>query len=685
MLLWRKRSNTLGSMRRFQISSLLAAVVAAVVVVTVCQDVPPNSWVPCPPANVSLLEGATEFFDSASFVLEHLMMTSPASLSVDPTVLAKSQSNYEKLLSTRECAWYSVPLSYLNDGSKNVPNLACSGAFCHLNISVYRFSWMKRKDLLTQPDTFNPPNATAYPFSRTAAQQRQLQGQMMLIEDGPGRDATDMQSMLIDQFGLVYEPLDFIIPNMRGCATSMDRKRASASSLPQHTHIACSSSLSLGDFAPDHLMPCIQEANLKYGNWMSGMSTRHYANDLLFVLDSITAAPASRRLVYGRGYGAVVADEMQTILNCNSKRLQQSLACPWWQESFSTAASCGNSYFIPSTSFQLDAFVFDGAHDFEKTDAKQLYQGVNLVGHIALQGCPSSICRQLFGKEGYQAALDAFYLMNQGWCPEAIEAGFGRDHFVALASWFSSMGYDPKTSVMASGSLPALIAEAFRYIRCLPEDISFLRSAGKSKLVFANQFEVFSRVNFLVLVNIFANDFYSDALGNAVNFDSQVIAANALSPFKSFFSDFLPNLLAMWPVPRASFCSNIVQNTGTIACYTQPVLFMHGSLDSETIPQGFVDNLGTVSAVNPKTTSVYQENVGHTIFYTASGSLWSFLQQNAASNYNGISIPLPSPSAVSIDWLGGAATKFPSNRFWCPPPPPLLVFACHFIHCSFTV
>jgi hypothetical protein len=292
-------SNTSVSMRRFQTSFLFAAIFAASVFVAVCQHAQPNTWVPCPPSNVSLLEGATEFFDSTSFVLEHLMMTSPASLSADPAVLAKSRSNYEKLLGTRECAWFSVPLSYLNDGAKNVPNGACVGAICHYNISVYRFSWMKRKDLLTQPDTFNPPNATAYPFTAGSAQQRRLGGQMMLIEDGPGRDATDMQSMLIDQFGLVYEPLDFYIPNMRGCASSMDRKRAPTVALPQQTEVACSSSLSLGDFAPDHLMPCIQEANFKYGNWMSGMTTRQYANDLLFVLDNnAPPAPASRRLVY---------------------------------------------------------------------------------------------------------------------------------------------------------------------------------------------------------------------------------------------------------------------------------------------------------------------------------------------------------------------------------------------------
>ena len=217
---------------------------------------------------------------------------------------------------------------------------------------------------------------------------------------------------------------------------------------------------------------------------------------------------------------------------------------------------------------------------------------------------------------------------------------------------------------MASGSFPALIAVAFRYIRCLPDDVLFLSSVAKGKLFFQDEFEVWSRVNFLVLMNVFANDYYSDALGIAVNFDSQVIAANALSPFKSLFSEFIPDILGMWPVQRAAFCSNIVQNAGTIACYNQPVLFMHGSLDSETIPQGFIDNVGTVSPVNAKTTSVYQDNVGHTIFYTASASVWSFLQQNAASNYSGISSPLPAPSSISIDWQGNVMSKFPSNNFW---------------------
>jgi hypothetical protein len=645
--------------------AIVLIVVAACSICAVCQQVPSHTWVPCPPANVSLLEGASELFSSTSFVPEHLKMTNPPSFSTDPATLSKSRSNYENLLRTRECAWYSVPLNYVNDGVNNIPDNSCVGEFCNINITVYRFPWRARQEFLTQVGSFNPP--TTYPFSRLASFQRSFEGQMMLIADGPGRDGTDMQSMLIDQFGLVYEPLDFYIPNMRGCTSAMEVNRFVSGDFPSQTSISCSSSISqrpFPDFSPDHLMPCIQEANLKYGRWMSGITTRHYANDLLSVLDkNPVPANASRRLVFGRGYGASVADEMQTILNCNSRRLSQRLTCPWWQGF--QAPTCGTSFFIPSSGFRLDAFVFDAAHDFEKSDAKQLFQGVNLVGHLALQDCPSSACRDLFGKDAYQATLDAFYLINQGWCPNAIEAGFGRTQLFQMASMFSAMNYNPKTSVMASGALPALVATVFRYIRCQPDDILFLSSVAQSKPFFYEEIEPFVfRTNFMVMLNVFANDYYSDALGNAINFDSQIIAANNLSPFRSFYADDIPNLLGMWPVQRGSFCSNIVQNAGTIACYNQPVLFMHGSLDSETIPQGFVDNVGTISAVNPKTASVYQDHVGHTIFYTASGSVWSFLQQNAASNYSGLNSPLPPPSSVSLDWQGSVASNFPSNNFW---------------------
>jgi hypothetical protein len=83
----------------------------------------------------------------------------------------------------------------------------------------------------------------------------------------------------------------------------MDFSRNVTGHFPFQTDISCSSSVSqrpFPDFSPDRLMPCIPEANLKFGRWMSGMTTRHYANDLLSVFDSNPVpAPGTRRLVYG--------------------------------------------------------------------------------------------------------------------------------------------------------------------------------------------------------------------------------------------------------------------------------------------------------------------------------------------------------------------------------------------------
>jgi hypothetical protein len=210
---------------------LFAAVVAACAISAACQQVPVNTWVPCPPADVTLLEGARELFSNVSFIPEHLNMTTPPAFSTLPAVLAKSRANYEQLLRSRECAWYdrtpnictlisyyfdcanrySVPLTYVNEGGSNVPDAQCSGAFCSLNITVYRFSWARRRDFLTQPDAFNPPKsyqphpkhetkflyqfngAKRYPFGRSASSQRVFEGQMLLIADGPGQDAADMQ------------------------------------------------------------------------------------------------------------------------------------------------------------------------------------------------------------------------------------------------------------------------------------------------------------------------------------------------------------------------------------------------------------------------------------------------------------------------------------------------------------
>ena len=62
---------------------------------------------------------------------------------------------------------------------------------------------------------------------------------MFLIDDGPGLDSVAMQSSLIDQFGLVYEPYDFYITNMRGVSSSMDTGRSNLDEVPATTVVDC--------------------------------------------------------------------------------------------------------------------------------------------------------------------------------------------------------------------------------------------------------------------------------------------------------------------------------------------------------------------------------------------------------------------------------------------------------------
>ena len=90
--------------------------------------------------------------------------------------------------------------------------------------------------------------------------------------------------------------------------------------------------------------------------------------------------------------------------------------------------------------------------------------------------------------------------------------------------------------------------------------------------------------------------------------------------------------MGMWPVP---YESATVQATGRsfISCYTQPMLIMHGSLDVQSLPAGYVDNLGTISSSNGAVATVFQQNAGHTVFYTASACVWMYLQQLASRNF----------------------------------------------------
>jgi hypothetical protein len=252
-------------------------------------------------------------------------------------------------------------------------------------------------------------------------------------------------------------------------------------------------------------------------------------------------------------------------------------------------------------------------------------QATNLVAHSALQTCPSSKCRQLYNYDPYLAARDALALLRNGWCSEAIYAGFSRDILIQAASAFSFIGSTPAYSSMASATLPFLNAIIFRYIRCNAEDVKFLTAAANSPAwpsEFANRYRL---LNLLVLFNVIASEEWSNAVATAKQFDQQY--TDSSSPFiDNFVSNYLVYAMGMWPVP---YESNTVQTTGRsfISCYTQPMLIMHGSLDVQSIPAGYVDNLGTISSTNAAVQTVFQQNAGHTVFYTASACVWMYLQQ----------------------------------------------------------
>jgi hypothetical protein len=227
-------------------------------------------------------------------------------MSSNPAVTEKSRSNYMSLLQTRECAWFSVPMNYVNVNGSSVGDPSCSGSACYLNITVYRFAWEKRRYALTADNTFNPPNQGSYPFDAAKVRSRQLSGHMFLIDDGPGMDSVAMQSSLIDQFGLVYEPYDFYITNMRGVNSSMDTGRSNLDQVPATTVVDCSAAqLDWRSTIVNGLPRCVAETSVKFGQWMTGISTRSYANDIISVALSLAPVPSPpatpRRLLYGRG------------------------------------------------------------------------------------------------------------------------------------------------------------------------------------------------------------------------------------------------------------------------------------------------------------------------------------------------------------------------------------------------
>ncbi len=236
-----------------------------------------------------------------------------------------------------------------------------------------------------------------------------------------------------------------------------------------------------------------------------------------------------------------------------------------------------------------------------------------------------------YNNDPYLAARDALALLKSGWCSEAIYAGFSRDILIQAASAFSYIGSTPAYSSMASATLPFLNAIIFRYVRCNAEDVKFLAAAANSPAwpsEFSNRYRL---LNLLVLFNVIASEEWSNAIATAKQFDQQY--TDSTSPFvDSFLSNYLVYAMGMWPVP---YESSTVQATGRsfISCYTQPMLIMHGSLDVQSIPAGYVDNLGTITSTNPAVSTVFQQNVGHTVFYTASACVWMFLQQLAKGNF----------------------------------------------------
>jgi hypothetical protein len=161
-------------------------------------------------------------------------------MSNSSAITEKSKLNYISLLKQRECAWFRVPMNYANINGSTVADPSCSGPACYLNITVYRFAWDNRSRLIASDATFNPPSQD-YPLNAAQVRSRTTVGQMFLIDDGPGLDSVSMQSSLIDQFGLVYEPYDFYITNMRGVGSSMDSGRSNLEQVPATTVVDCQS------------------------------------------------------------------------------------------------------------------------------------------------------------------------------------------------------------------------------------------------------------------------------------------------------------------------------------------------------------------------------------------------------------------------------------------------------------
>jgi hypothetical protein len=290
------------------------------------------------------------------------------------------------------------------------------------------------------------------------------------------------------------QPYDFIIPVMRGVGSRMDSDRESL--VPHSTTVACPTFGGRGLFNINNLVDCIAEAGNLFGQWTSGISTRGYANDILKIILAHEAQSnyigVPKRMVYGRGYGGQVVNDLQHIVNCNylavPDRQRRQLRCPYANSnqfggglpSYCSSPSTVNTFRRLPASFSFTSYIIDGTRDLDKSDSSMWIQATNLVAHSALQSCPSSKCRQLYNNDPYLAARDALALLKDGWCAAAIDAGFSRDVLIQAASAFSYIGSTPAYSSMASATLPFLNAIIFRYVRCNAEDIAFLAAAANS-------------------------------------------------------------------------------------------------------------------------------------------------------------------------------------------------------------
>jgi hypothetical protein len=91
-------------------------------------------------------------------------------------------------------------------------------------------------------------------------------------------------------------------------------------SVPHSTTITCPAFGGRGLFNINNLVDCISEAGSLFGQYTSGISTRGFANDILKVAlaheaQKYPAAFTPKRLVYGRGYGGQVVNDLQHIIN----------------------------------------------------------------------------------------------------------------------------------------------------------------------------------------------------------------------------------------------------------------------------------------------------------------------------------------------------------------------------------